>query len=279
MARVLLRARLGVKSSWPAPPAANLFEPPWQGRILEAWGKEVVTFHDPPLPAISAEPVKDLTWRALRHADLPYFAFSVDGGNRQDQHRLRRWVDEALAYFEADPQAPPTVRIRRLDAEREAEVTATEIIFASRLFRERNPQSEIRLGMRAHIFVADCLLYRAGVPSTDIPGMLAHGILRGWVRQKVFVGPDGIPEKLLTHQPISADDPNFFLIGEHLGSAAAGNETSAGILGTWLNAIDADAELRSWVESKAGINMASTGREMLDAIAADYRSADKEESG
>lgn len=273
--RVLLRHALGVESTWPAPPEANMFDPPWQQVIAEAWQPPpAVIWHEPPLPAIPTDELPGLSWQPI-HPPSPLPAeITIDGGSLQEQHRLRRWIGMALAFF--DSSDPISFSIRRLE-ESDGTVDADQITVASSLIRDRDPNSEIRLGLRVLSLVASQLLYRAGVPTTDVSGVLTHGVLAGWSGHRVFVVENDLDERFFTHKPLTADS-NLRTIGEHLGAMVAGGRRSKEIIETWSNEIGVPDEiplkLDGLVESGSRVG---SGRQMLDQLVADYRAAETAE--
>lgn len=275
MSRILLRRELGIESSWPAPPNAQLFESPWDQMVRETWNHPpAIVWHEPPLPAIDGECLPGISWNRIHPPPEAQIEIQVSGGRSQEQRRLRRWVGLAATFFQA--RDPIKFEIRRLAEDSDAQINPERVVVASRFLAARDPVSELRLGLRVHVFLASHLMYRAGVPTANVYGRLLHGVLGGWARHRVFVVENEIDERVFTQTDLT-NDSDLLIVGEHLGALAAGGAGGRRIIESWMSQVDLEQETVALIEHLRSLDLAvESGREMLDRLVSLYREFENE---
>lgn len=220
MAKALLRHALEVKSTWPLHTAAHVFDPPWQEKIEEAWANPIVEFYDD-LPGSRTQPIEGLSWSQMAPPVETTSAVTVRGGQGQDANRIRRLVELALLYFGNPSVGEFLVEIKRLPEGVEADCQENHLTVGSHLVNPEDPLEAARLFIKIHVFVGRSLLTGKGVPSNNEAGWFLHGVLSGWVWQRLFSEND-VPADQLKANPLP-EGYSVFDLGEQLGAGVAGS--------------------------------------------------------
>jgi hypothetical protein len=255
MVRVLLRARLGLSSSWPAPVGLPTFEPPFDEQIGGAWENPAVEWHADDMAIADASPIHGLAWDVLDPPPPLATEIVVESVSNEQRVHVRRWVRVALAVLGEEPERV-LIKVRRARHEGDIVTTVDDeaITIDSRLLKDldrltsADPIRVLHLGLHLCALVADHLLQKDRVLNTTPVGVIFVGVLAGFIQHQLFVDGGPFEEAELELQPLSRNSP-LLPVGQHTGLTLAGNTRSRKILETWLEGDGISEELRGLIRA------------------------------